>query len=123
MTWRLVRHSHAVRLYRQYQLVKSSVVQSSLPIPRRLSTTTGSAVPLVHDATIALSNPHSPDTVPKLTTHATLLRQPPGQDVSVRIAGNVHSKRTHKKVAFLFVGDGSTYEPIQAVLEPGDVSV
>jgi len=58
----------------------------------------------------------------KPTSHSRLLRQPPPQDIPVKVAGNVHSKRTHKKVAFLFVGDGSTHEPIQAVLPPDGVN-
>ena len=123
MKWQLVRQSLISLAPRQSsQLLECGTVRY-LSITSRLHSTAAEAIPPPQqDATISQNFTPISGQVPKLISHATLLRQPPGDEVSIRVAGNVHSKRVHKKVAFLFVGDGSTYEPIQAVLQPEIVS-
>lgn len=54
------------------------------------------------------------------TKHNALLSQSRSLDNHIKIAGLVRSIRKHKKVAFAHISDGSTYEPMQAMLKPED---
>lgn len=57
---------------------------------------------------------------PLFTKHTTLLSESHPSESPVKIAGLVRSIRKHKKVAFAHISDGSTYQPMQAMLRPED---
>lgn len=57
---------------------------------------------------------------PLFTKHTTLLSPSQPSQSPVKIAGLVRSIRKHKKVAFAHISDGSTYQPMQAILKPED---
>lgn len=62
----------------------------------------------------------NPSRQPPLRNHASLLSQKDIDSSPVRVAGLVRSVRKQKKLAFAHLSDGSTYAPIQAVLQPED---
>jgi len=50
--------------------------------------------------------------------NANLVEQPPPPGSKVKIAGLVRSIRKQKRVAFAHISDGSTFQPVQAILSP-----
>lgn len=66
-----------------------------------------------------VANPVGLSTV-SFIKHDTLLSQGHTTDSPIKIAGLVRSIRKHKKVAFAHISDGTTYEPMQAMLKPED---
>jgi len=70
------------------------------------------------DPLISAETTRAPPVFSKFSRNVQLTEQSPPSGSKVKVAGLVRSIRKQKRVAFAHISDGSTFQPVQAILSP-----